>query len=103
MIRIAAVYPKDKGKKFDLHYYLNIHLPAVRQKFGPFGLTRVEVDKPLQAPGGDPSPFFAIGYLYFPSLEHFQKAFAAVGQEVVADIAKYTNVQPMIQIGEVIL
>ncbi len=101
MIRIAAAYPRMEGKKFDIDYYIHTHLPIVRKKFGPFGLSKIEVDKPLEAPGGSQSPFFAIGYLYFPSLAHFQKAYASVGGEVIADIIKYTDVKPMIQVGDI--
>jgi len=101
MIRIAAVYPRQEGKKFDMDYYIHTHLPMVWQKFVPFGLKKIEVDKGIERPGGGGSPFFAIGYLYFDSLADFQQCYAAAGQEVVRDIPIYTNVVPMIQIGEV--
>lgn len=101
MVRIAAVYLRSEGKKFDMDYYINIHLPVVCKKFAPYGLSKIEVDKPLESPGGKPSPFFAIGYLYFPTLKHFQEAYASAGSEVIADIAKYTDVLPMIQVGEI--
>ena len=100
MIRIAAVYPRQAGKRFDLDYYVKNHLPMVRRKFGPYGLTNAEVDKGVEGLGGDASPFFAIGYLYFKTLDDFHKAYAAVGAEVVGDIPLYTDVTPMIQIGE---
>ena len=101
MIRIAAVYPYQEGKKFDLDYYMNIHLPKVREKFEPYGLTKIEVDKPLESHEGARSPFFAVGYLYFPSLKHFQEAYKSTGKEVISDIIKYTDVTPMIQVGEI--
>ena len=101
MIRIAATYPRTAGKKFDLDLYIHKHLPWVRQKFGPYGLKKIEVDQGVEQPGGGVSPFFAIGYLYFDSLENFRKAFAAVGAEVVARRAAYTDVVPVVQIGEV--
>ncbi len=102
MIRIAAAYPRQTGKKFDIDYYIKTHLPMVRQKFGPFGLKKIEVDKGVESPGGGVSPFFVIGYLYFDTLANFQKGFSAVGKEIMADISIYTDVVPVIQIGEVI-
>ncbi len=102
MIRIAAAYPRQEGKKFDMDYYIHIHLPMVRKKFTSFGLKRIEVDKGVERPGGGASPFFAIGYLYFNTLADFQKCYAAVGAEVVGNIPIYTDVMPMIQVGEVI-
>jgi len=101
MIRIAAAYPRQEGKKFDMEYYTKIHLPMVWKKFSPFGLAKIEVDRALEKPGGGQSPFFAIGYLYFDTLESFQKCYATVGAEVVGNIPIYTDVVPMIQVGEV--
>src|SRR5208282_2021114 len=101
MIRIAAVYPRQKGKKFDMDYYIHTHLPMVWQKFAPFGLKKIEVDCGVEKPGGGASPFFAIGYLYFDTLSNFQKCYGSVGAEVVGDIHIYTDVVPMIQVGEV--
>ncbi len=101
MVRIAAAYPRQAGKKFDIEYYVKIHLPLVAKKFGSYGLTKIEVDRGIAKPGGGDSPFFAIGYLYFRSLEDFNRAFAEAGAEVIATIPSYTDVQPMIQIGEI--
>ena len=101
MIRIAAAYPRSAGKKFDMNYYIKTHLPIVWQKFGPYGLKKIEVDKGEERPGGGESPFFAIGYLYFDTLEDFRKAYISTGAEVVANISQYTDVVPMIQVGEI--
>ena len=101
MIRIAAAYVRQPGKKFDMDYYVHTHLPMVREKFGPFGLRKIEVDRGVESPGGGESPFFAIGYLYFDTLADFRKCYAAVGAEVVGNIPLYTDVKPLIQIGEV--
>jgi len=102
MIRIAAAYPREAGKKFDMDYYVHTHLPMVWQKFSPYGLKKIEVDRGVEKPGGGASPFFAIGYLYFDTLESFQKCYAAVGSGVVGNIPIYTDVIPMIQVGEVV-
>ncbi len=103
MIRIAAAYPRQEGKTFNLNYYIHTHLPMVWQKFSPFGLRRIEVDKGIEKPGGGASPFFAIGYLYFDTLTDFQECFASVGSEVISNICMYTDVKPLIQVGEVII
>ncbi len=34
MIKVSVFYPNEEGKKFDWEYYLNKHIPMVRQKFG---------------------------------------------------------------------
>ena len=102
MIRIAAAYPRQAGKKFNLDYYIHTHLPMVWQQFSPFGLRKIEVDRGIEKPGAGESPFFAIGYLYFDNLSDFQKCYAAVGATVIANIPIYTDVTPMIQVGEVL-
>jgi len=101
VIRIAAAYPRQEGKRFDMDYYTGTHLPLVWQKFSPFGLTKIEVDRGVERPGGGTSPFFAIGYLYFDTLMNFKKCYATVGAEVIRNIAIYTDVVPMTQVGEV--
>lgn len=73
----------------------------VQKKFAPFGLKKIEVDKGVEKPGGGTSPFFAIGYLYFDTLANFQKCYASVGTDVVGNIPLYTDVVPLIQVGEV--
>ena len=53
-------------------------------------------------PGSRPA-FVAMGHLYFDSLAEFQAAFAPVAATLLGDIPNYTNVQPVIQISEVML
>lgn len=100
MIRISAAYPREEGKKFDIDYYIQTHLPMVWEKFSPFGLIKIEVDRGIERPGGGASPFFAIGYLYFDTLANFQKCYASVGEGVVGNIPIYADVAPMIQVGQ---
>ena len=101
MIRIAATYPRQEGKRFDQDYYLRVHLPMVWQKFSPYGLKKIEVDCGVERPGGNASPFFAIGYLYFDTLDDFRKCYNAVGADVVGKIPVYTDVVPLTQVGEI--
>jgi len=72
----------------------------VWQKFSPFGLKKIEIDRGLEKPGGGESPFFAIGYLYFDTLANFQKCYVTMGPGVVGNIPTYSDVTPMIQVGE---
>ena len=70
-----------------MDYYIHTHLPTGPSKILPeFGLKKIEVDRGIEKPGGGASPFFAIGYLYFDTLEDFQKCYASVGAEVVGNI-----------------
>jgi uncharacterized protein (TIGR02118 family) len=99
MIRVAILYPNSEGAKFDMEYYISKHLPLAKTKTG---CTSFSAD--LGVSGGAPgvkSPYIAIGYLTYESLEHFQSSFMRGGAEVSADMVNYTNVKPVVQISEV--
>ena len=34
MIKVSVFYPNEEGKKFDMDYYLNSHIPMVQEKVG---------------------------------------------------------------------
>jgi uncharacterized protein (TIGR02118 family) len=103
MIRVSVMYPAAEGKKFDHDYYVHKHMALVRQRWGGMGLVKIEVDRGVAggAPGSS-APFAAIGHVYFSSLPEFQKAAAAHGPELFADVPNFTNIAPQVQIGEVI-
>ena len=103
MIRVSVHYPSKGGAKFDHAYYAQKHMPLVRQRLGSLGLVRAEIDRGLA--GGAPGsaePFACIGYLYFKSLEEFQKAMKAHGAELMGDVPNFTTIQPEVQISEVV-
>jgi uncharacterized protein (TIGR02118 family) len=103
MVRVTVLYPNESGKKFDHDYYVNKHMKLVRDRLTSFGLVRTEVDRGTAGGGpGAPAPFVAIGHVYFSRAEDFQKGMAQHGAEIMADIPKYTNIQPQIQISEII-
>ncbi len=103
MIRVSVMYPNGEGKKFDVDYYAKKHMGLVKERIGGLGLVRLEVDKGLAggAPNA-PAPFACVGHLYWNSLGDFQKAMGAHGKELMADIPNFTNIQPQIQISEIV-
>ena len=102
MIKVTILYPNGDGKKFDLDYYASKHMPLVASLLGD-SLKRYEIDKGI---GGrtptDPIPYAAIGYLYFDKLSAYQNSFKPHAEKIRADIPNYTNIQPIIQISEVV-
>jgi uncharacterized protein (TIGR02118 family) len=50
---------------------------------------------------GSRLPFIAMGHLYFDSAEAFPSAFGPHLNEIMSDVPKYTNVQPIVQMSEV--
>ena len=103
MVRISVLYPNEPGKKFDHDYYINKHMKLVRDRLGSFGVVRTEVDKGMAggAPGSA-APYVAIGHVYASALADFQKGMGQHGKEIMADVANYTDIQPQIQISEII-
>ena len=103
MVRVSVLYPNESGKKFDVDYYVNRHMKLVRDRLAPSGLLRTEVDRGLAGGGpGAPAPFIAAGHLYFNRVEDFQKGMGQHGAELLGDIPNYTNIQPQIQISEIV-
>ncbi len=103
MIRVSAFYPAKDGGKFDHEYYAKTHMPLVKARLGGLGLLRLEIDKGLAggAPGA-PAPFVCVGHLYFNSVADFQAAMKAHGAELMGDVPKFTNIQPQVQISEIV-
>jgi len=101
MIRVGVFYAQKEGKKFDMKYYLEKHMPMVKQKVGP-ALKAVTVDAGVAggAPGA-PIAFVAMAHLTFDSVEAFQGSFGVHAQQILADIPNYTDIEPIVQISEV--
>jgi uncharacterized protein (TIGR02118 family) len=101
MIKVSVFYPYSAGAAFDMNYYVTKHMPMVRQKLGAAckGMA-VEQGVAGGAPGAPPT-YVAMGHLLFDSADAFQKAFAPHAGEIMADIANYTKIEPVIQVSDV--
>ena len=99
MVVFSVLYPATAGAKFDEAYYHATHIPLVKDAFGD-ALTDVQVLKGVSAADGGPAPFILIVNLTFASPE---AAAAAMGGprsgEVMADVANFTDITPVIQVG----
>jgi uncharacterized protein (TIGR02118 family) len=101
MIKVSVFYPHEEGKKFDMDYYCNKHMPMVQEKLGS-AVKSLAVEQGLG--GGEPESkaiYIAMGHLYLDSVEAFQTAFGPHAESIMGDIPNYTDIQPIIQISEV--
>ena len=100
MIKVSILYPHGEGKKFDMTYYCNTHIPMVKQKLAA-ACKRVDVDQGLagRQPGSQPA-FAAMAHICFDSVDAFQNAFAPHAASFRADLPNYTDIEPIIQISE---
>jgi uncharacterized protein (TIGR02118 family) len=103
MIKVSVMYPNKAGARFDHAYYLDRHLPMVKARMGS-SLVHYTVDKGVAGGGpGDPAPYLAIVHLHCDSLDEFQRGFGPHAQEIMGDIANYTDQTPLVQISEVLV
>jgi uncharacterized protein (TIGR02118 family) len=104
MIRVAVLYPNKPGAKFDYTYYAKKHMKLVQEKLRQMGLVKIEIDKGISGmPSGTPSPYITVGYLVFSSMDDLQKASVPIGGELHDDIPNFTNVEPQVQVSEIII
>jgi uncharacterized protein (TIGR02118 family) len=101
MVCVSVFYPNDPGKKFDHDYYAASHMPMVLDRLKSNGMTRYEMDRGVGGglPGA-PAPFVCVGRLYFNTLDGFQSSLSTHGPEIMADVPKYTDISPQLQISE---
>jgi len=101
MIRVSVLYSNTEGKKFDMAYYCNKHIPMVKEKLGA-ACKGIDVDQGVGGvqPGSRPS-FAAMAHLTFDSVDTFQRAFEPHAATIMGDIPNYTDIEPVIQINEV--
>ncbi|MFA7281946.1 MAG: EthD family reductase [Sterolibacterium sp.] len=101
MIKVSVLYPNTEGKKFDMAYYCNTHLPFVQKTLGA-ACKRVAVEAGLSgAQPGSRAPYIAMGHLYFESVEAFQSSFVPHAKTFMENLPNYTDIEPTVQISEV--
>lgn len=102
MIKLSVMYPARDGARFDHAYYLDRHMPLIRQRLGEDCLFYT-VDRAMSGGAmGDAQPFVAMCHIYFASLERFNASFPQHGPELQADVANYTDIVPVMQLSEVV-
>jgi uncharacterized protein (TIGR02118 family) len=102
MISVTVLYPNQAGSKFDLDYYVHRHLPLVRDRLKPMGMRSLTytVERAMD-PAAPPQPYRLSAELRFDDMDSASRALQAHGAETQADIPNFTDVSPVILIGEV--
>jgi uncharacterized protein (TIGR02118 family) len=92
MIRLSVFYPTTDRATFDHDYYLETHVPMA---CAAWGLESAEIDK------GVSGPYVAGVHFMFDSMDALGAAMSAEGTgAVIADVAKFTSIQPVMQTSE---
>lgn len=101
MTKVSVMYPSGADKTFDMDYYCNTHLPMVTELLGD-ALKGASVEKGLGgATPGSVAPFVSMGNMYFDSADDFGKAFGPNAEKIMSDLPNFTNIEPVMQISEV--
>ena len=92
-IRLSVFYPETEGATFDMDYYRGTHIPLCNDTWHP---ATTEIDKGLSG------PYVAAVHFTFPSQEAMNEAMAAEGTgAIMADVANYTTIAPVLQTSEI--
>jgi len=94
MMRLSVFYPSTEGGTFDHDYYREKHVPLCLETWG---LRGAEIDKGVDGPN------VAAVHFKFESLEALQAAMGGEGTgALLADVANYTSIAPVLQISEIV-
>lgn len=101
MYCVSIAYPQTAGAHFDFSYYLERHIPMVTRLLAGNCLNS-QVRKGLATPDGSPPAFVCLATIWISSIDEFQATLAQHGATIVGDIANFTDIQPLLQIDEVL-
>jgi uncharacterized protein (TIGR02118 family) len=95
---VLVAYPRKEGWKFDKEYYLSTHMPMVekywkKHGFKSFAITELNED----------GPYTYVAVIEFESAQGWGAAAQDDNtKEIMADVPKFSNVEPVILYGSVI-
>lgn len=91
MITLYVTYSGDTDTPFDQSYWINKHMPLVRECWGPYGL----VSAAGFFPSGDSGGLVAIAPCVFRDEAAMKAALASPeSARVMADVKKFTAIKP---------
>ena len=94
MIRLTVSYPATEGATFDHDYYRDKHVPLAVKTWG---LKGAEIDKGIDGPN------VAAVHFKFESLDAMNAALGGPATaEIMADVANYTTIAPVLQTSEIV-
>ena len=104
MFAVVMLYPQTSDSHFNFDYFLSVHLTRIREIFKDLGLVSSQIQAGIGAgQPGQPAPYACICTFTFETLEGFGQGFAQEGAWIMGDIHNYTNVQPLIQISNIVV
>jgi len=103
MIKVNVMYPYSERARFDHAYYRAVHMPMVKARLGS-ACAYYTVERGLAgSAAGAPPAFVAMCAFICESVEGYQAAMQEHRAEVLADLANYTDIAPIIQFSEFVV
>ncbi|PWY85862.1 hypothetical protein BO94DRAFT_535999 [Aspergillus sclerotioniger CBS 115572] len=98
---LTVLYPNELDADYDLDYYVSNHMPLVQRHWEKYGIHSWSVTRFNPSVDGT-RPLYTFGCtIHWESEEGVQKAFKGPeAAEVLGDIAKFSNKQPIFLLGE---
>lgn len=93
MIQVSVLYPNDPAVRFDMDYYINSHIPLIKEKLGA-ACSNVTFQKGVSGLPGTPAPYGYVCNIFSPSMDEFLNAFGLVSDQLNVDVSNFTDLQP---------
>jgi uncharacterized protein (TIGR02118 family) len=105
MVRISFLYPNRQDTRFDMDYYIDKHMPwSIGLLSTHPGFKGVSVERGVNnAVPGLELAYIAVCHFLFDSMEDFMAATTPHLPLLQADMKNYTEVEPVVQISEVLI
>jgi uncharacterized protein (TIGR02118 family) len=103
MIKVSVMYPTKPGARFDHAYYRDTHMPLLKARMGA-ACKYYTIDKGLAGgTPGAPAVYVGMCHIFCDSVEAFQAGFGPHAKEIMGDIGNYTDLEPVMQVSEVVV
>lgn len=100
---LTVLYPHDPADRFDYDYYRDHHMTSLVKLFGHEAIGRIEIRKGLSTPDGRSPPLWACtANIYLADVDTFAAAADRNHQRIVDDIRRFTTVEPISVMTEVL-
>ena len=103
MIVVSVTYPKFADKRFDLDYYVNVHMPMVRTLWKDMGMGNARVLHGMAGVDGGEPTVEVMCLVEFESVEALDRALKAHGAEILGDVPNFTDIEPTLHVNAVAL
>jgi uncharacterized protein (TIGR02118 family) len=101
MIKVSVLFPYGPGKKFNIPYYYDRHIPLIKNLIGSCCLTMAVEQGITGATTGTKAAYLMMNHFYFRTLSDFHSSFARHAAAIMSDAINFTDSHPVIQISEV--